>query len=227
MNRFSAFVQKEFRHILRDRRTLLILFGMPITQVLLFGYVLTNDIKNAPIAILDNAHDHESSSLTQRLLSSGYFQLAESVTTISEVESAFRQGKVKLAVIFPADFGHLLNADGTAPLQIIGDASDPNVATTLINYAQAIVLTYQSERIKGTVPPMSITAEMRMLYNPEMRSVFGFVPGVMTLILLLVSAMMTSITIAREKEIKGWSRAKKWALIDGFNPGWDFLNAGW
>jgi ABC-2 type transport system permease protein len=201
MNRFKAFIIKEFRHILRDKRTLLILFGMPITQVLLFGYVLTNDIKNAPIAILDNAHDHESSSLTQRLLSSGYFQLAESVTTISEVESAFRQGKVKLAVIFPADFGHLLNADGTAPLQIIGDASDPNVATTLINYAQAIVLTYQSERIKGTVPPMSITAEMHMLYNPEMRSVFGFVPGVMTLILLLVSAMMTSITIAREKEM--------------------------
>lgn len=201
MNRFKAFIIKEFRHILRDRRTLLILFGMPIAQVLLFGFVLTNDIKNAPVAILDQARDNDSANLTHRLVSSGYFQQAVEVNDISDVEEAFRQGKVKLAIVFPQEFGHTLDAEGTAQLQIIGDASDPNVATTLINYAQAIALTYQAERVKGAAPPLSITAETRMLYNPEMRSVFGFVPGVMTLILMLVAAMMTSITIAREKEM--------------------------
>ncbi len=201
MNRFKAFIIKEFRHILRDKRTLMILFGMPVAQVLLFGFVLTNDIKDAPIAILDNAHDIESANLTHRLVSSGYFKLAASVADIEQVETAFRQGDVKLAIIFPAGFGQDLNAEGTSTLQIIGDASDPNIATTLINYAQAIALSYQAERMKGAAPPLSITAETRMLYNPEMRSVFGFVPGVMSLILMLVSAMMTSITIAREKEM--------------------------
>lgn len=201
MQRFKAFIIKEFRHILRDKRTLLILFGMPIAQVLLFGFVLSNDIKNAPIAVLDNAHDAESTALVQRLVSSSYFQLEETVSELSEVETAFRKGKIKLALVFPPGFANDLAANGTAQLQILGDASDPNVATTLINYTQAIVQSYMADRNHNTGPPLSITAETRLLYNPEMKSVFGFVPGVMSLILMLVAAMMTSITIAREKEM--------------------------
>ncbi|MBK8191737.1 MAG: ABC transporter permease [Lewinellaceae bacterium] len=200
-NRFLAFVAKEFRHILRDRRTLLILFGMPVAQVLLFGFVLTNEIKNASIAVFDQSKDASSVGLTNKLTSSGYFRLDRNLSSTEELEPAFRSGKIKLAVIFPPDFAQKLQT-GDGQLQIIGDASDPNTATTLINYANAIILDYRQQLLagqSGDAPVIRI--ETRMRYNPEQKAVFNFVPGVMTLILMLVSAMMTSITIAREKEL--------------------------
>ena len=203
MNRFAAFIKKEFRHILRDRRTLLILFGMPVTQVLLFGFVLTNEIKNAAIAVLDPSKDAESLALVSKLTSSGYFRLEKNLTSAEELEPAFRTGKIKMAVVFPDNFSQKTQT-GEAQLQLLGDASDPNTATTLINYANAIILDYQREKNESNDlmhSPSLITVETRMRYNPEQKAVFNFVPGVMTLILMLVSAMMTSITIAREKEL--------------------------
>jgi ABC-2 type transport system permease protein len=203
MNRFSAFVQKEFRHILRDRRTLLILFGMPVVQVLLFGFVLTNEIKNANIAVLDPSKDLESIALTSKLMSSGYFHLEKMLDSPSELDPAFRSGKIKMAIVYPPDFARQLQA-GTAQLQLIGDASDPNTATTLINYANATIADYQQEKAVNSwvIPVKSLmVVQTRMRYNPEQKGVFNFVPGVMTLILMLVAAMMTSITIAKEKEL--------------------------
>lgn len=205
MKQFLAFVIKEFRHIYRDRRTMMILFGMPMIQVLLFGFVLTNEVKDANIALLDPSRDEASIRLTNKLVSSGYFRIAEDLHSADELEPAFRKGKIKLALIYPPDFAHRLDHNGTARLQLIGDASDPNTATTLINYANAIILDFQMERAAehpGNAAAMPvITAESRMRYNPEQKAVFNFVPGVMTLILMLVSAMMTSITLAREKEL--------------------------
>lgn len=195
-----SFIIKEFRHILRDRRTLMILFGMPVAQVLLFGFVLTNDIKDAPTAVMDQSKDHESLALTHHLLSSGYFKLTATPECTHELEEGFRKGAYKLALIFPPNFAQEMGKNGDVALQLVGDASDPNAATTLAGYAQAIVQSYQIERAGELKAPL-VRAEVRMLYNPEMKSVFGFVPGVMTLILMLVSAMMTSITIAREKEM--------------------------
>lgn len=202
MNRFSAFIKKEFRHILRDRRTLLILFGMPVVQVLLFGYVLTNEIKDAAIAVLDPSKDTESIALTNKLTSSGYFHLEKNLASAEELEAAFRSGKVKMVVVFPDNFAKKL-LNGEAQLQLIGDASDPNTATTLINYANAIVADYQLEKAGSPITNYQspITIQTRMRYNPEQKAVFNFVPGVMTLILMLVSALMTSVTIAREKEL--------------------------
>ncbi len=204
MNRLYAFITKEFRHILRDRRTLLILFGMPIIQVLLFGFVLTNEIKNASIAVLDPSKDTESIALTNQLVSSHYFQLNQTLTTADEIDPAFRTGKIKMAVIFPPDFSAAIQR-GEAQLQLIGDASDPNTATTLINYANAIIFDFQRNQAQQIGNQSSalptINVQTRMRYNPEQKGVFNFVPGVMTLILMLVSAMMTSITIAREKEL--------------------------
>lgn len=194
MKQLLAFIRKEFRHILRDRRTLMILFGMPVAQVLLFGFVLTNEIKDANIAILDPSKDAQSIALSNKLLSSGYFHLAESIQSPKELEPAFRKGSIKLAVIFPEQFGENLGKGAPVSIQLISDATDPNTATTLINYAQAIILDAQAAG-------MPITAETHMRYNPEQKAVFNFVPGVMTLILMLVAAMMTSITLAREKEL--------------------------
>ncbi|HOY04324.1 MAG TPA: ABC transporter permease [Saprospiraceae bacterium] len=203
MNRLSAFIIKEFRHILRDRRTLLILFGMPVAQVLLFGFVLTNEIKNASIAVLDPSKDTESIALTNQLVSSGYFRLERTLSSIDEIDAAFRTGKIKMALVFPPGFSAAMER-GEAQLQFIGDASDPNTATTLVNYANAIVFDFQRNKLQSagatSVAPV-INVQSRMRYNPEQKGVFNFVPGVMTLILMLVSAMMTSITIAREKEM--------------------------
>ena len=198
--RFRAFITKEFRHILRDRRTMLILFGMPVMQVLLFGFVLSNEIKNAAIAVLDPSKDAESIALTDKLVSSGYFRLEKTLVSAEELEPAFRTGKIKMAVVFPDHFARDLQTGG-AQLQLLGDASDPNTATTLVNYANAIVADYQQGKNTGAPGQPLIRTETRMRYNPEQKAVFNFVPGVMTLILMLVSAMMTSITIAREKEL--------------------------
>ncbi|HMX40075.1 MAG TPA: ABC transporter permease [Saprospiraceae bacterium] len=204
MNRFSAFIRKEFRHILRDRRTLLILFGMPVVQVLLFGFVLTNEIKDASIAILDPAKDEASTALTNKLLSSGYFRLERNLSSAEQLEPAFRAGKIKMALVFPDGFAQRLAEPASpkpaATLQLIGDASDPNTATTLIQYASAIIADFQRSR-SPAMQAAGLQVETRMRYNPEQKGVFNFVPGVMTLILMLVAAMMTSITIAKEKEM--------------------------
>lgn len=200
MYRLYAFIQKEFRHILRDRRTLLILFGMPFVQVLLFGFVLTNEIKDASIAVYDPSKDTESTRILQKVLASGYFKLNKNLESPAEIEPAFKNGSIKLALIFPSEFAPALARGESPTVQIIGDASDPNTATTLNTYVQAIIMDYQAEKSQGPgIPRIEIQTQWR--YNPEMRSVFSFVPGVMTLILMLVSTMMTSITIAKEKEM--------------------------
>ena len=187
---------------MRDRRTLMILFGMPVAQVLLFGFVLTNEIKDASIAVLDHSGDSESIALLNKLSSSGYFHIDQMLKSEEELEPAFRKGKIKLAVIIPPDFAALSAKEG-AGIQLIGDASDPNTATTLINYVGAIVQDFQQRQIGSGVTNTGymINTETRMRYNPDQKGAFNFVPGVMTLILMLVSAMMTSITIAREKEL--------------------------
>jgi len=201
MKKYAIFVKKEFFHIFRDRKTLLILLGLPIVQVLLFGFAITNEINDARIAIFDQAEDEMSHEITQRLLSSGYFILGQKLTNTEAINENFQKGETKMIVVFPPDLQGAFHRERNASVQLIADASDPNIATTLINYASAIINGYQAEQLAGMDAPYRIEAEVKMLYNPEMKSVFMFVPGVMTIILMLVSAMMTSISITREKEI--------------------------
>ena len=200
MKRFLSFVRKEFYHIFRDYRTLLILFGMPVAQILIFGFSITNEIRNAEIAILDKAHDTASRQISEQLLASGYFRLNHRLSSEAQIEEAFQQGEIKLALVFAADFEKNLLSRGSTELQLIADATDPNTASTLTNYVSAIVGTYQQglQQRGGSLP--QINTEVRMLYNPSLEGAFMFVPGLITIILLLIGAMMTSITIAREKE---------------------------
>jgi ABC-2 type transport system permease protein len=201
MKAFRMFVYKEFLHIFRDKRTLLILFGMPIAQVILFGFAITNEIKNARIAVLDQSHDAASRQLTNAILSSGYFEAAAFLDSPDELEEEFRKGKIKLAVVFPPDFGKNLKNGSVSSLQFITDATDPNTANLLAGYGRAIVMNYQMQQATGNSPPMTIVPELRMEFNPELKSVYMFVPGVIAIILMLVSAMLTSIAVAREKEL--------------------------
>jgi ABC-2 type transport system permease protein len=200
MNRFKGFVIKEFYHIFRDYRSMIILFGMPVVQILLFGFAINMDIKDAKIAILDNSKDEATQKITQKIISSGYFLLKQNLSSVKEVEQSFRSGKIKEVIVFESDFAKKLNKEGTANIQIIADASDPNMANLLVNYTSAIIANYQKDLMKSQHLPYQIVPEVSMRYNPDMKSVFMFIPGTMTIILMLVSAMMTSISIAREKE---------------------------
>ncbi len=200
MTRFLAFVRKEFLHILRDRRTLLILFGLPFVQVLLFGFALTNEIKNADVALLDQDHGPHARQMTARLLSSGYFRLRQNLVSPSDIERAFRTGSIKLAVVFPPNFTSDYEHGRSAQVQLLADASEQNTAISLTNYATAILRGYAASQNPSAAPPMQVDVQTRMVFNPELKGAFVFVPGVMAMVLLLVSAMMTSVTIAREKE---------------------------
>jgi len=201
LKQFFAFVKKEFFHIWRDKSTLLILLGMPVVQILIFGFALTNEVKNSRFAVLDQSRDASTSSLIAELDASRYFDLAMNLRSFREVEDAFRKGKIRMAIVFPQHFAEDLQHDNKATVQVITDASDPNVANTMNNYASAIISDYQ-QRITGNRKlPYTIETEMRMLYNPQLKGAFNFVPGLMAMVLLLVCTMMTAITIVREKEI--------------------------
>jgi ABC-2 type transport system permease protein len=197
---FLAFIRKEFYHIWRDKQTLLILFGMPIVQIIIFGFALTNEVKNSRIAVLDPSRDAATRQITARLEASQYFDIQEELVTGGSIDRAFREGKIKMALVFPQDFRNTLVQTGHADLQIITDASDPNIASTITNYASAIIQDYQKEQWGLNQVPFRINTTMRMLYNPQLKGAYNFVPGVMAMILLLVCTMMTSIAIVREKE---------------------------
>jgi ABC-2 type transport system permease protein len=201
MKQFFAFVKKEFFHIWRDKRTMFILLGMPVVQIIIFGFALTNEVKNANIAILDNSKDAATASLTTQLDASRYFALEKNIVTYKQIEEEFRKGKIKLAIVFPQHFGEDLEHFNKAQVQLIADAADPNTATQLTNYATAIINDYQNRITKERKLPYTINTEMRMLYNPQLKGAFNFVPGVMAMVLLLVCTMMTAITIVKEKEM--------------------------
>jgi len=197
-----GFIIKEFYHIFRDVRTMIILFCMPVVQILLFGFALTNEIKNARIAILDPSKDEVTREITQKIVASGYFLLDQNLQDYGQIEEKFREGRIKQVVIFGSDFAEKLRKDGRADVQIIGDASDPNTASLLANYTIGILKSYQVELAQASAGvPMQIVPETKMLFNDELKGVYMFVPGIITVLLMLVCAMMTSIAIAREKEL--------------------------
>lgn len=233
MKQYLAFVKKEFRHILRDKRTLLILFGMPIAQILIFGFALNNEVENAGVAIYDMAGDYESELLQQRIENSEQFFIETECENTDCIEEAFRQNRARLGIIIPAYFGQdLLNGE-KPQIKIVSDASDPNQAQVLTSYATAIILTHVKGRANVVQEAPIVTAIPRMIFNPELKAVYMFVPGVMGLILLLVGAMMTSLTIAREKELGTMelllvSPLHSWHIIFGkVTPYWllSFTNA--
>ena len=188
MKQFIAFVRKEFFHIFRDRRTMLILLGMPVVQIILFGFAISTEVKNVRVAVLDPNNDVMTRHIVDRLLHSP-----------QEVEKAFREGDTDLAIVFGTQFADRLYA-GDAEIQLITDATDPNMATTQVNYATGIIASVQQEMMPAGVSVPTIVPDVKLLYNPQMKSTYNFVPGVMGLILMLICAMMTSISIVREKE---------------------------
>jgi len=201
MKRFNAFVIKEFYHILRDWQTLLILIGMPIAQILLFGFAISNEIKEVKVAIIDPVKSQHTRNITEKILTSEYFTATVHSDTPHDIEDLFQKGLIRQAIIFDSDFETRLARENVLSIQIVADATDPNTATLIYNYTQAILGGYVKELNQQKSIPFIINVESKMLYNPMLKGVFLFVPGTISVILMLISAMMTSISITREKEL--------------------------
>ncbi|HER09543.1 MAG TPA: ABC transporter permease [Bacteroides sp.] len=200
MKRFFGLVSKEFQHIFRDVRTLVILFGLPVVMIVLFGYVVTNEIRDVKIVVWDRSGDQLSREAVSKILSSGYFILAGYLDREEEIESLFRSGEAKVAVIFEHDFEKNLVREKKAAIRLVTDASDANSAQLALNYLQGVLTGFFMSLDQDVSLPWAVDIKTRMFYNEEMRGVYMFVPGLMALILMLISSLMTSVTITREKE---------------------------
>lgn len=201
MRQFLVFVQKEIWHILRDKQTLFVLIGMPIAQILIFGFALSNEVKNSHIAILDFANDKVSHQLIQRIDASKYFEITDYLHSLNEVESSFRKGSIRMVIVFPNNLDKDLQHQHNATIQLLADGTDPNLGTTLVAYCSAIINDFQSELLGDRKLPYAIKPEVRMIYNEQLKASYNFVPGVMSMVLLLVCSLMTSVAIVKEKEL--------------------------
>jgi len=204
MSALSAFIKKEFLHIFRDKRTLLIVFCMPIALVMIFGVVISTEIRNAKIAIVDVSGDIRAQQLIEKIKASRYFKVVSSLRSSLPLEEVFRAQNIQLAILIPQNFSKDFENNATPFIQLIADGSDLNSAMTLVGHATQIIQDFAQEKslLSAAAPPFYVTT--RMHYNPEQRDVFMFIPGILALVLMVLSAMMTSITLVREKEFGTW-----------------------
>lgn len=184
MKQFLSLVIKEAKHIVRDKRTMLMLFGMPIVLMLLFGFAITNDVKNVRTVIVTSRTNYATQQAVDRLSASAYFTITRAVATSAEARQLIQDQKADLAVVFSAHFS-ILRPD----YQLIVDGADPNMAQQWSTYAGAVLTN-----------PSGGAVNTKLLYNPQMKSAYNFVPAIMGMLLMLICAMMTSISIVREKE---------------------------
>lgn len=185
MQQFVSFVIKESRHILRDKRTMLILFGMPVVLMLLFGFAITTDVKHVRTVVVTSQMDVQTQRAVERLSQSEYFSVTQTVSTPHAAEQLIRCQEADMAVAFAPGY-----AARQAGIQFIVDGADPNMAQQWVNYATNVLADTSA---RGVV-------NARLLYNPQMRSAYNFVPAILGMLLMLVCAMMTSVSIVREKE---------------------------
>jgi ABC-2 type transport system permease protein len=200
-------LRKEAYHILRDRRTLAVLVALPVVQVMLFGYAIRTDVNDVRLAIVDPAPDDDTIALRHRFASSGRFRTVAVVARAEDVDPLFRTGAVQQAVVFQPGFaGDIVRGD-PARVLIVTDATEPNTASVLQAYAEAVVQRYQREI--GAEPgagrragrrAVTIVPAVRMRFNPTLQSSNLFVPGLMAFVLTIISSLMTAISLAREKE---------------------------
>jgi ABC-2 type transport system permease protein len=220
MKRFFGFVKKEFLHIFRDGKTLIILFGLPVVMIIVFGYVVTMEIQDVEVGIWDRSRDSETQRATRKIFSSGYFLPAGYVEHEEQIGELFRSGKAKVVVVFEQDFEVRLRTEKRADIRLITDASDANSAQLAQTYLQGVLMNHFQAMNAGVRLPWSVELKARMYYNEELKGVYMFVPGLMALILMLISALMTSVTMTREKEFGTMelllaSPLKPWEIILG------------
>ena len=200
MKGFFAFVRKEFLHIFRDRRTLLVLVGLPVMLIVLFGFAISTEIRNVNIGVCAPDKDVSIARLVDKIDRSGYFTFRGWYASAMDVDQAMKKGEIDAALVFSEDFSSsLMSAEG-AEISVVTDAVNPNNASMEVMYLTNIIYGYFREDMQSYTDGAAVVPNLRMLYNPQLKSSYNFVPGIMGLILLLVCALMTSVSIVKEKE---------------------------
>ena len=213
---------KELRHIVRDRQTLIILLLLPLALIMIFGFAVRTDVAAVRVVFVDPTPNTATLELQSRFVGSGRFDVVATSRTIAPVERLFRRGEADLAVVFEPDFAARLAAGTPAGLLLVSDASDPNTGTTMLTYGRAVVTAFQAElrARQGGRAAVRIDTRTRMLFNPTLESANLFVPGLIGLVLTLVTSLMTAISLSREKErgtleILLVSPLRPWQIIVG------------
>ncbi len=201
MSPFLSFVRKEFYHIFRDKTTTAILLALPVLMLMLFGYAITTEVKNSRVAVYDPSNDLFTRAVIEKLNASEYFTVVKMLKTSDEINEQFRKGEVKMVIAFSEKCYQNMLHTGTAQVALIVDGTDPNSSKAVVGYASAILAQQQQDMFQFTNIPFQVQPEIKLLYNPTMKGAYNFVPGVMGMILMLICAMMTSISIAKEKEM--------------------------
>lgn len=196
MNQFISFVIKETKHIVRDRRTMLILFGMPVVMMLIFGFAITTDVRNVKVTVVTAVMNQRIQQVVQRIDVSEYFVVTQTVSNTQEAKQLLADHQADMAIVFSNDFANERYSE-QASVQFLVDYTDPNMAEQRVSYIQQIIM--DELRSQQTTEQQAI-ANTKLLYNPQMKSAYNFVPGIMGMLLMLICAMMTSVSIVREKE---------------------------
>lgn len=196
MNQFISFVIKETKHIVRDRRTMLILFGMPVVMMLIFGFAITTDVRNVKVTVVTAVMNPRIQQVVQRIDASEYFVVTQTVSTTQEAKQLLADHQADMAIVFSNDFANVQYSE-QASVQFLVDYTDPNMAEQRVSYIQQIIM---DELCSQQTAQQQVIANTKLLYNPQMKSAYNFVPGIMGMLLMLICAMMTSVSIVREKE---------------------------
>jgi len=215
LTRLLAVARKEIIHILRDARSLMIVVMMPVVLMLLFGYGVSLDLKGLPVYVYDQCGSQQSQNLLKRFQASEYFHIARVVHSYGEVAHALDDGNAKMGIVIPWYFSQRLHQGGPVQVQALVDATDDNTANVLIGYTQAVVQGYSSQlQIKWLqqhgqlVVPAAVSVDTRTWYNEDLASSAFIVPGILALVMSVIGAFLTSLTIARE-----WERGSMEQLI--------------
>jgi ABC-2 type transport system permease protein len=199
MKALRGFIVKEIRHILRDRQTLVILLLLPLAQVLLFGFALRTDVRGVRLVVVDPSPDAATLELRARFDATDLFHVVSVEPSAAALPGWFQRGAADMAIVFPPAFASDLGEPEGAKLLVITDSTDPNTGSTMQAYAVAVVQDYErEERLAGG--GVTIVPEARMRFNPTLESVNLFIPGLIALVMMLVSALMSAISLSREKE---------------------------
>lgn len=225
MKEIKAFIKKEFMHIIRDVRTILIVLVMPVVQIILFGFAVSTEVNHVRVDIVGDTSDPAVRKIVDRIGNNPYLEVSMFLPSAADIAGRFRTGKSDVAVCFGRDFDPVLGTEGAdcADVRIIGDGSDPNTAQMIVSYIKGVVQDEQSdiaEAFSGSSAALSMQPNVLFMYNPAMKSSYNFVPGVMGLILMLICSMMTAISIVKEKE----TGTMELLLVSPVKPFWIILS---
>lgn len=203
--RLSAIIVKEVIQLVRDRRTLMMAILMPVIQLLLFGYAIATDVENLPTVAVDHSRTQESRALLERFATSRYYLIRHRTDSLAAAEGLIQQGKARVAIVIPPDYADRLRRGVTAHVQVIVDASDPLVARSALTTAEAIgqVTSLQiiSRQVGASSVRLPVEVHTQPWYNPDLRSANFMVPGLLAVVLQLVTTLLTAIAIVREREL--------------------------